>query len=366
MKRIASLLCGILALGVLSAFPAGAAEPVLDAFGKPLSSLPWERILCSGSGCLRLATYLQVQDRAVGVEDIERRHLPVDPRPYFLAHRELQKLPLIGEFRGFTRPELVLALPRQPQGILKTDPENGTPARKLQEATGIPVLPLKYGNLTGHRDDLYASLRALGRATGRQTRAEEVIRFTERTIQDLARRTRNLPPQSQPRCYVGGVSFRGAHGLLSTETDYPPFVFLGVDNVVTKSGAKGATRTNVNREDLLRWNPRVLFVDLSTLGSPAGTSALDDLRSDPLWRDLAAVREGRVYGVLPYNWYTQNFECILANAYFVGKVLFPERFRDVDPRKKADEIFRFFVGKPVFAEMDRSFQGQALRRLSLR
>ena len=57
----------------------------------------------------------------MGVEDIERRHLPVDPRPYFLAHRELQKLPLIGEFRGFTRPELVLALPRQPQKLTQAD-----------------------------------------------------------------------------------------------------------------------------------------------------------------------------------------------------------------------------------------------------
>jgi iron complex transport system substrate-binding protein len=63
--------------------------------------------------------------------------------------------------------------------------------------------------------------------------------------------------------------------------------------------------------------------------------------------------------VLPYNWYSQNFESILANAYFVGKILYPDRFADVDPIAKADEIYSFVVGKPVFEEMNRTFSGLA-------
>jgi iron complex transport system substrate-binding protein len=72
-----------------------------------------------------------------------------------------------------------------------------------------------------------------------------------------------------------------------------------------------------------------------------------------------------VYGLLPYNWYTRNFGSILANAYFLGKLVFPERFTDIVPAAKADEIYTFLVGKPVFAKMDRAFGGNAFKPLTL-
>ena len=43
-----------------------------------------------------------------------------------------------------------------------------------------------------------------------------------------------------------------------------------------------------------------------------------------------------------------NHETSLANAYYVGKVLYPEQFADIDPAEKADEIYEFVVGAPVF------------------
>lgn len=42
-----------------------------------------DRVICSGSGCLRLLTYLQAQDRIVGVDSAEKNGLPfsLDARP---------------------------------------------------------------------------------------------------------------------------------------------------------------------------------------------------------------------------------------------------------------------------------------------
>jgi iron complex transport system substrate-binding protein len=34
-----------------------------------------------------------------------------------------------------------------------------------------------------------------------------------------------------------------------------------------------------------------------------------------------------------------------------GEILFKERFEDIDPEKKADEIYTFRVGRPVYKEM---------------
>ena len=43
-----------------------------------------------------------------------------------------------------------------------------------------------------------------------------------------------------------------------------------------------------------------------------------------------------------------NVEVPIANSYFVGSLLYPERFEDVDVDKKANEIFEFFLGDPDY------------------
>ena len=52
-----------------------------------------------------------------------------------------------------------------------------------------------------------------------------------------------------------------------------------------------------------------------------------------------------------------NIGTAMADAYFIGKVLYPERFEDVDPVQKANEIYEFLVGKPVYGEMANQFGG---------
>jgi len=54
---------------------------------------------------------------------------------------------------------------------------------------------------------------------------------------------------------------------------------------------------------------------------------------------------------------------VLADAYFVGKVLYPDRFADIDPVQKADEIYTFFVGKPVFSQMNSQYGGFAFSQI---
>lgn len=353
----------------LALFAAGQAlaSDVVDALGRPLAlDGPARKVLCSGSGALRLLTYLQAQDLIVAVEDIEKRSEAMDARPYFLANPAFRDLPLFGEFRGRARAELILGLPEAPQVIFKTDPEAGTPAAELQEATGIPVIPLDYGNLLDRREALYASLRTMGRVVDRQERAEAVIAFFETTLDDLKRRSASLAEEDRPGCYVGGVGFRGAHGLSATELGYPPFVFTGARAVTEEEAPSDrASHAEISREKLLAWDPQYLFIDLSTLNAGERAGALYELKNTPIWKDLRALKEGHVYGLLPYNWYTQNFGSILADAYFVGKTLFPQGYGDVDPAAKADEIYRFLVGKALFSEMNDLFGGLAFRPLSL-
>lgn len=336
---------------------------VKDALGHSVAlSEPVTKVICSGSGCLRLLTYLEAEHLAVAVDDMESKRAKFDARPYALAHPEFKTMPIFGEFRGHDNPELILSLERQPEVIFKTYTSSmGYDPRELQQKTGIPVIVLEYGDLADNRQAFYRSLRAMGHVVGKSERAEEVIAFFESAINDLQVRTESILPADQASVFVGGIAFKGPHGFQSTEPGYPPFQFVGARNLAAQDATgKNLRHSDVAKEKIVQWDPAYLFVDLSTLrlGDANGVA---ELRKDPAYRTLKAVNNGNVYGLLPYNWYTQNYGSILANAYYIGKVLYPHLFTDVEPAAKADEIYTFLVGKPVFKQLNSSFDNLAFK-----
>ncbi len=317
-----------------------------------------ERVVCSNSGCLRYLTYLQAEDTVVGVDSIEIEETIFDARPYALANPQFREYPLIGEFRGKDDPEKIVAA--NPQVIFKTQLTSPEEADELSEKTGIPVIALNYGSLSTYREDMYASLRLMGEVMGKEDRAEEVITYFDAAIDDLNTRTEDIPVDEQPSTYVGGIAYRGPHGFQSTEPAYPPFIFIHANNVAAELGTEHA---DVAKEKIVEYDPDVIFVDLLTLQTDP--TAVDELRDDPSYQGLSAVQSGEVYGVLPYNCYTQNHGSILADAYYIGTVLYPDQFSDIDATEKADEIYTFLVGEPVFDEMNAEFENKAFIRLEI-
>lgn len=338
---------------------------VTDALGRSVT-VPENpaHVVCSGAGCLRLITYLGAQDRVVAVDDMEVRRPAFEARPYALANPQFKELPVFGEFRGHDNPELIVALEPQPQVIFKTYPAMGTDPVELQSQTGIPVVVLEYGDLFGYREQLDAAIRTMARVLDVEDRGEAVIGFFDSRIRDLESRTASIPESERPTCFVGGIAYKGPHGLQSTEPTYPPFMFVHANNVAYDPNKPLAQlqHADVAKEQLIAWDPHVLFVDVSTIQVQSDAGAFYELTHDSVYQSLEAVRAGRVYCVLPYNWYTKNYGSIIANAYFIGSVLYPEQFQDVVPAEEADAIYTFLVGRPVFREMNESFNGLAFTR----
>ncbi len=352
-----------------TAAQSGKTASITDGFGRTVTvPSPPESVVCSGSGCLRYLVYLQDQDLVVGVDDIEKKEQTIEGRPYALAYgSQFKGLPLIGEFRGKDDPEKILAI--NPQVIFKTSVV-GTPqgtsiaeADKLEAKTGIPVVAFPYGSLRNDAEkaEMYGSLRAMGEVLGREDRAEEVIAYIDATMADLERRTADIPGADQKRVYIGGVSSAGAHGIISTEPAYPPFSWVHAKNVAT---GLGTAHADVAKEALVDWDPGYIFIDVGTIQMESG-GAIGELKNDAALAGLSAAKEGRVYGVLPYNFYNTNYETVLADAYFIGKTLYPDRFADVDPIKKADEIYTFFLGKPVFGDLNSQYKDLGFAKIPL-
>jgi len=339
-----------------------------DGFGREVT-IPKnvEAVVCSGGGCLRYLVYLQAQDDVVGVDSLEKEKSEVEGRPYVLANPQLKDYPLIGEFRGNDDPEKIISI--SPQVILKTGTSgqstasNGADADALQNKTGIPVVMFPYGSLKNEEQkaEIYSSLRIMGQVVGKQERAEEVINYINATMQDLENRTADIPESERKTAYIGGVSMAGAHGIISTEPVYPPFLWVNANNV---AAGMGADHADIAKEALVDWDPEYIFVDVGTL-LLGNEGAIGELKNDTSLAGLSAVKNKKVYGVIPYNYYSTNYESVLANAYFVGKVLYPDRFKDIDPEAKADEIYTFFVGKPVFSDLNKQHANLGFKQIPL-
>ncbi|MFW6381132.1 MAG: iron ABC transporter substrate-binding protein [Bacillota bacterium] len=301
-----------------------------------------ESIVALGPGALRLVVYLQAQDRVVGVEDFEKKD---NKRPYILAHPELAELPSVGpQFGG--EPELITA--QNPDLILQTYTTTRE-ARTLQKKTGIPVAVLVEGGAgTMYLEQLEQALGLAARLLNKEDRAQSIIEFYKKRVSDLKQKTRDIDQKDRQQAYIGGIGQKGAKGLTSTEPAYPPFSYINVDNV---AGEIGQTYSRISPEKLLEWDPTYLFID------EGGYSlALADLE-EKKFSSLSSVQNRRVFGVLPYNYYSTNFGTLLANSYFIGKTIYPEPFSDIEPKKVSNEIYKFFVGKEVYSQMSDIFGG---------
>ena len=324
---------------------------ITDGYGRTVTiPVHPDRVICSGAGCLRYIVYLGAQDRIVGVDSMETEPQTGEARSYALANPRFSSLPLIGTLGGKDDPEKMIGI--GPQVIFKLGSPSDQPgqvisaADTLQNKTGIPVIAMSAGSMYNPEEkaQMYATFRLMGRILGNETRAEELITYIDTTSADLEQRTKDIPVSQQKTAYVGGVAYSGAHGIVSTEPAYPPFIWIHAKNIAAGSGPLHA---DISKETLVNADPEFLFIDVATTKINGG-GAIGELKANPAFANLSAVRSGGVYGVLPYNFYGTNYDTVLADAYFIGKVMYPDRFADIDPSVKAAEIYAKFVGKPVF------------------
>jgi iron complex transport system substrate-binding protein len=224
-------------------------------------------------------------------------------------------------------------------------------ADEVQKGLGIPVFVLSYGSFATFDESVYGSLRAAGKVLGKEKRAEAVVEFIERAKADLQSRTKDIPQEKKPKVYVGGIGYRGAHGIESTEQHYLPLEWTNSINLAKEITAKVGSHVFSDKEVIMKLNPDVIFLD----GGGLELIRQDYQKKPQFYKNLKAFQTGRVYVLFPFNFYATNIETVLVDAYAVGKVLYPGHFEDITIDDKAREIYRFFLGKDVYDDMKKIY-----------
>lgn len=327
-------------------------------------------VVCSAGGpCVRCLAYMDAVDKLAGADsgDKPSNTTTRDTRSYTLANPQFANLTLIGSANNDGNLETIMMI--KPDIIFMMGSasnltnETVTPADTMQSKTGIPVISLSSGSYTTPegRIQLYNSYRIIGKVLGKEARAEELIGYIEETLADFEKRTKDIPESEQKTAFIGGLSHGGSHGLLSTQSAYPPFAWLHIKNILANGTLQSS---DISKEGLLQANPDFIFIDAGTLGVQDEISGVDDIKT-PVFSEMKAIKNGDVYATLPFNYRSSNLDTILADTYFIGKTVYPDRFADIDPKVKADEIYQKFVGKPVFAQINANCQNLGFEKVPL-
>ncbi len=346
-----NLMLALIAMTALMYAPAFAGDTItVTDMAKRKVTVPKDpkRIICLAPGTLRLICYLGAQDKLVGIEEFEKIR-PVG-RPYLLAAPELKKLPSVGpggpkSING--EPDLEAVLKVKPD-VIFVSYMKAPNADSLQKKIDIPVVVITYGRFATFDPIIFDSLKVLGQILDKESRAQEIVTYIENARKDLTKRVGQGGAQSAA-VYVGAIGYKGFQGIESTDASYVPLEWVKAKNVAKELQPGG--HLFVDKEKILAWNPDVIFID-------AGGMSLvqEDFKKKPeFYQGLKAFKNKSIYRLLPFNWYMTNIGTAIADAYACGKILYPKKFEDVDLPAKADDIYRFFVGKPTYEPMKKAF-----------
>ena len=240
--------------------------------------------------------------------------------------------------------EVVMAL--KPDLILDMGSTSATYvslADRVQQQTGIP-----YALLDGRFDATAAAYRILGALIGQREKGDAYAAIVDATMKDVMDRVAAIPGGRRPRVYYA----RGPRGLetglggsINVET-----IELLAQNVA--GGTRGGLAT-VSIEQVLVWNPDVIVTIDQEFAA--------NVRRDPAWASVKAVRDGRVHlsPKMPFGWvdFPPSVNRLIGLRW-LGKILYPDLFPE-DLKAQTREFYRrFYHVTPSDAQIERVLAGR--------
>jgi len=179
------------------------------------------------------------------------------------------------------RPDLVIAA-----GMVT--PARAALADQLQQQTGIPCI-LVDASVTRTP----AILRSVGTVLGVSARAEDLATYAEHAINALRGRLLIHNGDSRPQVYYA----RGANGLETALPGSPAGDVIDEAGAINVAGVLGRDeRAEVTAEQIQGWAPDIIIAEQRGF--------YDAVQRDPAWRQVAAVRDHKVYLApsTPFGW----------------------------------------------------------------
>ncbi|MDR3764629.1 MAG: helical backbone metal receptor [Acidobacteriota bacterium] len=250
-------------LGAASVLPAYAARVVVDETGRKVT-VPdrARRIVCLTPSVTDTVFALGAGDQVAAITD-------------FTAYPPAAlKKPSIG---NILRPSLERIATMHPDLVIAIATLNDPETIRGLEHMGVPVFLVNQSGITG----LYRSVESIGQAIGRPSEARVLVASLRQREARVRREAERLPHPSVFFAVSVAPCITAGHGAFLTE-------------LLTAAGARVVTDNmpqewiNISLESILPKRPQYILL---LKDSPV---TLKELQMRPGWRDMEAVRTGRV------------------------------------------------------------------------
>jgi iron complex transport system substrate-binding protein len=340
---IITLLITTVFSGCMDTDSASAEKTVTDIRGREIN-IPKEinSIIALGACSLRILSYFDSINNVIAVDEQEKIDTAMFQGSYFesstyrIAFPELRNLSSIGSSSPVNVEEIIAKGP----DIVLSSTADVSILNDLQQSLGIPVVAIN-ADLEMDDEDFFNQITIIGEILSEEKRAEELNEAIYNIIQDLSSRSENVAENKT--AYAAGMFYYGGGGLLKTSGDYLPFTFTGVNNVMPSSTAGvGKQPYSTDIETLVEKNPEFVFID-SITEDVCKNNYYDN--RELLDENVIAFANHSVYTTLVYKNYGTNWENQIINMYYVGSIVYPELYSDINIEEKAEEIWHLFFQK---------------------
>ena len=166
----------------------------------------------------------------------------------------------------------------------------------LSESLGIPVVAVD-----NELDNSAEAFRFMGELLGVEDHAEELAQYAEQVFTDINVLS-DIPEEKKVSVYFGN----GEDSLETAPRGSQHAQILDAINAVNVADLElgDGSRVQISAEQLLAWDPDVIVVNGEPKADKSGSSAAEDILSNPDYASLKAVQDQKVYGTpnAPFSW----------------------------------------------------------------
>lgn len=166
----------------------------------------------------------------------------------------------------------------------------------LSESLGIPVVAVD-----NELNNSAEAFRFMGELLGVEDHAEELAQYAEQVFTDINVLS-NIPEEKKVSVYFGN----GEDSLETAPRGSQHAQILDAINAVNVADLElgDGSRVQISAEQLLAWDPDVIVVNGEPKADKSGSSAAEDILSNPDYASLKAVQDQKVYGTpnAPFSW----------------------------------------------------------------
>ena len=166
----------------------------------------------------------------------------------------------------------------------------------LSESLGIPVVAVD-----NELNNSAEAFRFMGELLGVEDHAEELAQYAEQVFTDINVLS-DIPEEKKVSVYFGNRE----DSLETAPRGSQHAQILDAINAVNVADLElgDGSRVQISAEQLLAWDPDVIVVNGEPKADKSGSSAAEDILSNPDYASLKAVQDQKVYGTpnAPFSW----------------------------------------------------------------